>query len=280
MAILRYGFSTDLLFLELASLHSTMIITEDWEFNILNIYNYKKPSGFHEGYFNFVRENHNFIDGDLLEAGVYRGSSLLGMAMMLKELGSSKKIYGYDTWSGFPPVYRPEDSLDQWQSMFKNGKISERHLQKTRLQASHRSLGLTPEQNLTSANISTSGDFSACSKADLERKIDYLGLDNIILVEGDFSSTMVDSYTVVPESLFAAIIDADLYDSYKVALPFIWQRLSLGGYIYLDEYYSLKFPGARIATDEFFVNYLDKPQPHANSVGHFERWFVRKLFSK
>jgi len=255
-----------------------MNISEDWEFNVLNIYNFQKPGGHLEPYFDFVRENHAVIEGDLLEAGVFRGSSLIGMALMLKEMGSTKKIYGYDTWSGFPPVYRPQDGFDQWRALLNEGRISDTHFEKTRLHAAHRSLGLSTGQQLDCSNISSSGAFSACSRADVQRKLRYLGLENVVLVEGDFARTMSADTGSGPSKLFAAIIDADLYESYRVALPFIWSRLAHGGYLYLDEYYSLKFPGARIASDEFFAERRDKPQRSARENGHFERWFVRKLF--
>ena len=47
------------------------------------------------------------------------------------------------------------------------------------------------------------------------------------------------------------LIDCDLYESYKYTLPKAWEHTITGGMIYLDEYYSLKFPGAKIAVDEF-----------------------------
>lgn len=253
-----------------------MILKEDWEFNILEVYNFRNPGPL-QGYFDFVRENHMVLPGDLLEAGVFRGKSLLGMALMLKELGSSKKIYGYDTWSGFPPIYAPQDGLDQWERLLSEGRITPQHLANTQLQVSHRVLGNSKEKKIDSSNISLSGNFSSCEKSELEKKIDYLGLNNIVLVQGDFASTMTGS-TAGPSHLMAAIIDADLYASYSVCLPYIWPRLTRGGYLYLDEYYSLKFPGARIACDEFFGSLIDKPQRHAHDQGNFERWYVRRIF--
>ena len=74
----------------------------------------------------------------------------------------------------------------------------------------------------------------------------------------------------------SSLIDCDLYESHKIALPFVWDRLVEGGYMYLDEYYSLKFPGARIATDEFFVNKADEPEMYSRKSMDFERWFVIK----
>ena len=251
-----------------------MMLTEDWEFNILDVYNFRKPGPL-EGYFEFVMEHHAVLPGDILEAGVYRGRSLLGMALMLKELGSSKKVWGYDTWAGFPPIYCGEDGLDRWDRLLEEGRIAPRHFEKTQLQVRHRSIGL-PAKTIDSSNISLSGNFSSVAKSDLERKIAYLDLDNVELVQGPFTETMTGHQG--PSSLMAALIDADLYASYKVSLPFIWPRLTRGGYLYLDEYYSLKFPGARIATDEFFAGMPDKPQRHAREFGDFERWYVRKIF--
>jgi hypothetical protein len=252
------------------------MLREDWEFNILDIYNFRQ-AGPLEGYFTFVREHHDRLPGDLLEAGVYKGKALLGMGLMLKELGSTKKVYGYDTWKGFPPIYSDEDSLERWHDLAKAGRISPAHLDKTRLQVEHRQA--TSSAKIDSTNISLSGNFSACVKSDLEKKIDYLGLDNIVLVEGSFAETMQPGRDG-PTCLMAALIDADLYLSYKVALPYIWERLTLGGYLYLDEYYSLKFPGARIACDEFFTGRPDKPQRHEREFGHFERWYVQKIFDR
>ena len=76
--------------------------------------------------------------------------------------------------------------------------------------------------------------------------------------------------------IFSAIIDSDLYDSYRVALPFIWKRLEKKGIIFLDEYYSLKFPGARIACNNFFKEKKVKPKMLKRMPREFERWCVEK----
>ncbi|HQX27118.1 MAG TPA: hypothetical protein PKX38_04190 [Alphaproteobacteria bacterium] len=74
-----------------------MKITKDWEFGVLGLYNYNRPGPF-ETYFDFIRENHKRMDGDFVEAGVFRGRSALALALFLKELGSDKKVYGFDTF--------------------------------------------------------------------------------------------------------------------------------------------------------------------------------------
>ena len=45
-------------------------------------------------YYEFIRKNHEQLEGDILEVGVYRGKSLLSTAMLLKELGSDKRYMG------------------------------------------------------------------------------------------------------------------------------------------------------------------------------------------
>jgi predicted O-methyltransferase YrrM len=75
-------------------------------------------------------------------------------------------------------------------------------------------------------------------------------------------------------------IDCDLYDGYLTTLEYGWERLKKGGLIFLDEYYSLKFPGARIATNSFLSKIDDKSfeLEEVSDVGDdFERWVIRKL---
>ena len=67
-----------------------------------------------------------------------------------------------------------------------------------------------------------------------------------------------------------------IYEGYKKSLPFVYNRLTAKGYMYLDEYYSLKFPGAKIATDEFFAKKKEKPFKHFTYSEDFQRWAVIK----
>ena len=251
-----------------------MKIKNEWEFNVLGVYHYLKP-GEKSNYFDYIIENHNHIEGDIYEAGVFNGASLLATGLLLKELGSSKHVYGFDSFEGFPPVYHEKDELSQFDQLFNKKTISEKHYADVQKNKELRSLLMTEE--LTVSNISSSANFVCSSLEGLQRKIKYLGLDNVHLIKGPFNETMSESQSF-PTKIMAGILDCDLYLSYQTALPFIWSRLSKGGYIFLDEYYSIKFPGARIATNEFFDSKQDKPQQHKYSPGDFERWFVRKNF--
>ena len=80
---------------------------------------------------------------------------------------------------------------------------------------------------------------------------------------------------LVGKSLSLVLLDSDLFDSYELTLPHLWRSLTPGGYIYLDEYYSLKFPGPRFAVDEFAKNSECELILLGVWLG-FERWALRK----
>jgi hypothetical protein len=248
---------------------------EDWEYNVLDVYNHHKDGPYRK-YYEFVVENHAILDEDICEVGVFKGRTLLAMAILLKELGSNKKVWGFDSFSGFPS-YHENDDLGKFDELYQSGQIDDEHHRKVHLNLEYRALHLS--QRLTAANISSSGDFSKTSLDILRQKIDYLQLDNIELVQGSFQDSMKLEYAKDYPKFSAVLMDCDLYESYKFALPFVWENLKQGGYIFLDEYYSLKFPGARIACKEFFAGTPDKPQMHQQIPGDFQRWYVRKIFS-
>lgn len=242
-----------------------------WEFNVLGVYDYNRPGKF-DGYYQFIRENHDKIAGDICEVGVHRGSSLVATAMLLKELGSDKIVWGFDSFFGFPE-YHKNDELHMFTELFSNGSISKEMFLEAKKNEQYKYF--VSKKHVTVGNISPCGNFSDTSYEFLLEKIDYLRLDNIRLVRGNFAETMTGEGEG-PKQICASLIDCDLYLGYKDSLPYLWERLNDGGYIYLDEYYSLKFAGARIATDEFFANKNEKPQMHPLIEGDFERWFVTK----
>ena len=135
---------------------------------------------------------------------------------------------------------------------------------------------LSINEKVDEKNVSLSGNFENNSLDVLKRKISYLELENIILIPGPFEETMSLKSNYKNE-WFSAMLDCDLYKSYIGCLNFIWSNMTKGGYIYLDEYYSLKFPGARIAVDEFLSEKLEKPFLHEKIDDSFERWSITKL---
>ena len=105
-----------------------MKLKNDWEFNVLNIYNFNKFGNL-KYYFDFIKKNHKKIKGDIVEAGVFQGRSLIATALFLKELKSNKKVYGFDTFSGFPlkNKFHRFDNLDNWKKLKKSKLIDINH---------------------------------------------------------------------------------------------------------------------------------------------------------
>jgi hypothetical protein len=246
------------------------MILSQWEYGALNIYN-PEIKGTLRYFFEFIIKHHKELPGDIVECGVYQGRSLLGTACLLQSLKSRKLIYGFDTFAGFPRV-GSQDRADNFRRLFRQQRISRihylRHLKFLRLR---KQVFGGP---LGASHLSTSGNFGATSQRLIEKKIRFLGLNNVRLVTGDFAKTM--TLQRQPSRIMAALVDCDLYESYRLCLPFIWQRLVPGGYVFLDEYYSLKFPGGRLAVDEFFMDKKEKPRQHPDDGSGFERWYVRK----
>ena len=102
-------------------------LNNDWEYNVLDIYNYNK-SGKLDEYFDFIRNNHDCLFGDICEIGVYKGHSLISTALLLREIGSDKKVWGFDSFNGFPS-YHDNDDLNKFEDLYNIGTISEEHFQ-------------------------------------------------------------------------------------------------------------------------------------------------------
>lgn len=249
-------------------------LDKHWQFNMLGIYNFNIPGSF-QNLIQFIKENHNEIEGDIVEAGVYRGNSLLSIALFLKQLGSKKKVYGFDTFSGFPPIHHDKDKIREFDKLFKEKFINEEHLEAVKLNQSILENFHNKKIYKNIKNISSSGEFEETNIEMIKKKIEYLELDNVVLIEGDFAETMNKSHGI--EKVMSAVIDCDLYKSYLESLNFIWPKLSRGGFIHLDEFYSLKYPGARRATLEFINHQSDARLEEKSLERDFERWFLTKI---
>jgi len=194
------------------------------------------------------------------------------MAILLKRLGSDKIIHGFDSFEGFPE-YSEFDSLDCFEK-YEDKYFGKDLVDRVRLLQKIRQAISTDKLDVK--NISTSGEFTDTNYDDLVRKIKLLGLDNINLVKGSFKDTVDPFFKNFRGKVFSANVDCDLYDGYRICLPHLWENLSSGGYIFLDEYYSLKFAGARIATDRFCEKAGIKPLLHPRQSTEFERWYIEK----
>ena len=249
--------------------------SSDYIFNILKIENHNSNSNSRlRFWFDHCKKNINDISGDIFEFGVFRGQSIISMGILLKRLGSSKKIYGFDSFSGFPN-YHENDSLDKFNEL--RGDLFESEISR-RIELVTRLKKELSNIDSSQANISSSGEFNDTSYDAVKSKIELFGLDNIELIEGDFRETVPAFFKEKQKIIFSANIDCDLYDGYKICLPYISKYLQVGGYVHLDEYYSIKFPGARIACEEFLSSNDTDLSLEKNDTPkeEFERWYLEK----
>jgi len=211
------------------------------------------------------------VPGTVLELGVARGRSLITTGLILENLKSSKSVLGLDSFEGFPQ-YSPEDDFDNFNELRNASLISEEHYIRILRNSAHvkaRGADVHPSQ------ISSSQDFSNTSIDYVQSRINYLGLQNRVRIQvGDF--TLNIGKLIERQTISLVLLDSDLYESYAMTLPVLWKQLSPGGYIYLDEYYSLKFPGPRIAVNNFMNTISDGSLVRLDLWMDFERWAIVK----
>ena len=249
------------------------IMLKEYEINLFGVDEFHKETNSRlRFYYEHIRKNLD-LEGDIFEFGVYKGASLIAAALILKDMNSNKKVYGFDSFDGFPS-YSKYDDLDSFYT-YKDKFFSEDFLKEYEefLEIKRIQTGQT---NFDPISIATSGSFNKTSKELIQQKIDYFELDNIILVEGDFKETVPNFFENNKVKISSANIDCDLYDGYKTTLPFIYKYLSVSGYVHLDEYYAFKYPGAKIACDEFFNANNITPIKNKVRTGEFERWYFTK----
>ena len=248
-------------------------LDSSWKFNVLDVYNYTQPHGTYYPLVKFIREKGMFLDGDILEAGTFKGRLTAGLASLLLELESSRIIHTYDTFEGFPD-YSEKDDLKEFSRQYEDGLITENNWKALNEFFEIREFILKTSVNVK--NISSSMNFSDNSLKSVREKFRLLGLENIVIHQGKFAETMLASERS-PKLLFLTIIDCDLYDGYKTTLPYVWPLTVPGGMIFLDEYYSLKFPGPRYAVNEFLSGIKGFEMVSiANEDDDFERWAILK----
>lgn len=178
------------------------------------------------------------FDGAVAECGVYKGSTLLGIAHILRLRGIQVPMYGLDSFEGFPEPAAEDLRAD--------GSLHERAKQ---------------------------GIFSDTSFERVQRRITRLGFaENVKLIKGFFENTLPQ----LGEKKFSLVhLDCDLYQSYRTCLEFFYDKVLPGGYIVFDEYdFSAPvYPGAQKAIDEFLS---DKPEKLQYSGDRHARPFIRK----
>ena len=173
------------------------------------------------------------VRGEILEFGIFKGNSFFRWIKFrdLLEQTSSRKVIGFDIFGDFPEAKFEGDKQrrDDFVEETNGGK----------------SISLEEMRELL--------DKQALSK-------------NVELVKGDILVTLKDYLNKNPHLKISLLhIDVDLYEPVKEILEQLYDRVSTGGIIILDDYGT--FAGTNKAVDDFFKNKAEvKKLPFSNTI--------------
>lgn len=154
------------------------------------------------------------IKGDLIETGVWRGGSVLLMKAILAANNEiDRKVFLADSFQGIPPV-----DLDAY-----------------------------PDDAIHSGsdNMTVLKENSVSEVRGFFERMNLLD-DKVIFLEGWFEDTLA---TITTDSIAILRLDGDIYKSTWEALVNLYHKVSAGGFIIVDDYYS--WEGCRKAVDNF-----------------------------
>ena len=151
------------------------------------------------------------------ECGVYRGSSLVACAEIVRQYGLDAHIYGLDSFAGLPDFSNIDKEM---------------------------AADLVMDVVREKGNV-----FDDTSLVEVQTALDERELNRYAtLVPGFFSKTL----PTLPEGPYFFInIDCDLYEGHLECLEFFYPKMEKGGIVFLDDYYSVHYPMAKIAVDTF-----------------------------
>jgi hypothetical protein len=159
------------------------------------------------------------IPGDLIETGVWRGGTTIFMRGMLKALGSTdRRVWVADSFQGLP-----EPDAEKFPAEAK----------------AHASTTMTKTYK-----------HFAVPRADVEANFKVFDLldEQVRFLEGWFEDTLP---TAPIDRLAVIRLDGDYYQSTMDALTSLYDRLSPGGYVVVDDYGEDRWTYCRRAVDDF-----------------------------
>ena len=164
------------------------------------------------------------IEGDIVECGVSIGHGALLFTILSDYIGKPRTYFGFDSFEGFPsPIDKDETTPIKGKGFWAS----------------------PPEAVL---KVLRDGRIS-----------DEVIRERIHLVRGWFEDTL-PKYS---GNIALLHLDCDLYESYKLSLEVLYEKVPSGGAIMFDEYRDKRWPGASKAIDEFFRDKPELIQPHS-----------------
>lgn len=185
------------------------------------------------------------IEGDFAECGVWRGGSIMTMALRLQELGvTDRPIWLYDTFGGMTAPTAEDVEAG-------TGRTAAEMLETTEVGDGNNVWCVASEDDVR-ANVTGTGYPS----------------DQFRFVVGDVARTLHEQ---VPDRISLLRLDTDWYESTRLGLEILYPRLAVGGVCILDDYGH--WQGARQAVDEYFAAAGHRPFMHP--IDYSGRIFVK-----
>jgi O-methyltransferase len=164
------------------------------------------------------------IEGAIVECGVWKGGSMMVVALTLARLGAaSRDLYLYDTYEGMSEPTADDVSAADGRS--------------------------AADLLAADASRETSVVWAYAQLDEVTRNLASTGYDpaRLHFVEGKVEETIPG---VAPESIALLRLDTDWYESTRHELIHLYPRLAAAGVLIIDDYGYWK--GSRKATDEYF----------------------------
>jgi O-methyltransferase len=159
------------------------------------------------------------IPGDLIETGVWRGGATILMRAMLESLGDTTRVvWVADSFEGLP---EPDAERFPTEAAGFHGPV-----------------------------ITKSYDRFAATLETVRANFEAFGLldDRVRFLKGWFKDTLP---TAPIERLAVMRLDGDYYESTMDGLTSLYDKLSVGGFVIIDDYAEDRWTNCRRAVDEF-----------------------------
>ncbi|WP_133908000.1 TylF/MycF family methyltransferase [Actinophytocola oryzae] len=170
------------------------------------------------------------VPGDFIETGVWRGGVCILARGIFEAYGiTDREVWVADSFEGVPTATDLSHSIDRQLNMHEHNEV----------------LGV--DENAVRRNFERYGLLD----------------DQVQFLPGWFNKTLAAAPI---ERLAVLRLDGDLYESTLDALNPLYPKLSVGGYVIIDDYL---VPGCKVAVDEFRAEHgIDDP------LHRIDRWSV------
>lgn len=169
------------------------------------------------------------IKGAFVECGVWKGGCSAIMAYIAKKTGSNRKIWLFDSFEGLPEPTKEDGLMAQ---QYAENKAA------GKLKSIEKCVGPLEDVNKVMFEVLK------------------LKKENIVIKKGWFQNSLPrEKENIGPIAILR--LDGDWYESTKVCLDNLYDKVIIGGYIIIDDYGH--WEGAKRALEDFFKERGIKP---------------------